>query len=102
MSKLRKFYREAADEHFKPNMVNNPEDDEAMIEICKKVMRDNGIPYTEENEDDWLEFVYRANELCELQEKGYYYHRVKDDSKPSGWDYVAEILPPYVPPEKPT
>jgi hypothetical protein len=87
MAELRDYYRGKANQFFKASMVNNTDDENAMLDACKRCMMDNKIPMTDD-EDEWLEFVYRAQEICELDEKGYYYHRVR---KPNGdWDYVLE------------
>lgn len=87
MAQLREFYRAKADALFKANMVNDPDDGESMVAVCLKLMEDNGVPITDD-EDEWLEFVYRAGEICELQEKGYYYHRVKKAD--GSWGFKLE------------
>lgn len=83
----RDFYRSACDRHFLPSVINDWEDDEALIAVCKRVMDANKIPHEaddaqhpnhagwtgDSNEGNWLEFVYRAQELCEMADKGHCY-----------------------------
>lgn len=47
---------------------------------------------SEAKEDILLGFCSRVDQIMRLSEDGYVYHRVKDDSKPNGWDYVLETL----------
>lgn len=68
MAQLREFYRAKADQHFKTSMINNADDEKAMLAVCQRVMEENNVPITDD-EDEWLEFVYRAQEICELEEK---------------------------------
>lgn len=95
MSNFREFYRAQAEKLFNPALINNPDDEEAMVEKCLNIMRENKVPLSED-EDEWLEFVYRAIEICELHENGYYYHRVRNPNKRDGWDYVVETLPEFL------
>ena len=72
--KIRDFYRKKCDELFDPRQINNEEDDEAVLEYCKKLMNENGIANEGlADEDDWLEFVYRAGEILEIEREGYCY-----------------------------
>lgn len=49
-------------------------------------------PYlSEAQEDVLLGCVARIHEIMKLSEDGYFYHKVKDPSKPNGWDYVLEL-----------
>lgn len=84
MSKLREYYRSEANELFKPEQLNMREADfandfnpcaweEYLQEHCFKLMDEGNVTYKLENEDDWLEFVYRAQELLEIHENGYVY-----------------------------
>ena len=73
---MQEFYRAQANQIFKPNAINNPDDEEYLIAHCKALMNENNIPLSED-EDEWLEFVYRAIELIELNEKGYCYSGVR-------------------------
>jgi hypothetical protein len=45
---------------------------------------------TDAQEDVLLGFCSRVNQIQQLSEDGYVYHKVKDNNKPSGWDYVLE------------
>lgn len=93
MTPLQQYYRAAADTLFKASMVNDPEDTDALLRVCRRLMDDNGIIYNEDT-DDWLEFAYRAGEICELSENGYCYRWVDNPDKPGGKEYRLEAISP--------
>jgi len=71
------FYRHKCDELFNISAWNgDPEDDEGLINHCCKIMDKHDIPNEGvADEDDWLEFVYRASELLEIKAEGFHYIR---------------------------
>ncbi|MBW3243482.1 hypothetical protein KUV57_12480 [Epibacterium sp. DP7N7-1] len=91
-------YIDLANEVFKPNLVNNPEDFEELYRACKELMHQNGMMCPEDPEDPVfmthepvneehpvMEFIYRAQQICEINETGFIYHKV-------GSDYVLETI----------
>jgi len=86
MSSMSKFWRLLCDELFKPSGCNNREDTDALIEHCLNLIVNAGYP--EPSEDHLLEFVYRAGEILEIQEKGFCYIKVRNAAKRGGWDTV--------------
>jgi len=79
-------YRQLAYDTFEPQLISDPENDEHILEVCEKLIREAGYPLGDE--DDWLEYVYAANEMVAIVQEGHVYRRERDDSKPGGWDYV--------------
>lgn len=95
---LHQRYHDLANEVFNPNMINDPEDFDALYATCKRLMHQNGMMCPEDPEDEAfmthepvteehpvMSFIYRASALCELGENGFVYHREGDD-------YVLETL----------
>ncbi|MEP3668228.1 MAG: hypothetical protein ABJN42_16000 [Roseibium sp.] len=95
---LHQKYHDLANEVFNPNLINDPDDFDALYNTCKRLMRENGMmcpedpdgpefdahrPVTEEH--PVMSFIYRAQALCELGENGFVYHREGDD-------YVLETM----------
>lgn len=71
---IQNFYRQKCDELFNTNAWNGAEDDEGLIEHCCRIMdKHNILNQGDADEDDWLEFVYRANELLAIKADGYHY-----------------------------
>ena len=50
--------------------------DEVLVDICCEILEENGISVDTES-DGFLEFVYRAQELLEIDQNGYSYRWVK-------------------------
>lgn len=79
------FYRELAYKTFQPQLISNPEDSERVLEVCETQIKTSGYPQPLD-EDDFLEYVYAAQEMTEIQLKGHVYRR---ERKPNGdWDFV--------------
>ena len=68
----KQYYIDAANKIFSPSAINDPDDEQFMIHHCLDLMRKNKVMISDDP-DEWLHFVYRAIELCELQENGYCY-----------------------------
>ena len=80
-------YRQLAYDTFEPQLITDLDDDDKLIEVCQSLIKEAGYPLGD-NEDDWLEYVYAAQEIVTIQQTGWVYRRESDASKPNGWDYV--------------
>lgn len=78
---IQNFYRKKCDEIFDSKNLND-RDDEALVNHCKKLMDQHNIANDGiADDDDWLEFVYRAGEIIEIEENGYCYMHENGDYK---------------------
>jgi len=80
-------YRQLAYDNFEPQLIRDMEDDALMLAVCQKEIKNAGFPIPDDD-DIWLEFVYAAQEMVAIQQKGFVYINVRDESKPDGWDYM--------------
>ena len=87
MSGVEAMYRQLAYDNFEPQLIRDLEDDENVLEVCQQEIERLGFPLPDD-EDVWLEFVYAAQEMVEIQQNGFVYRKERDDSKPGGWDHV--------------
>lgn len=71
-------YRQLAINTFHPQMIADIENNERVIEVCQTELELAGYPCTDENEDDWMEYVYMACEIWEIAINGFVYRREKD------------------------
>ena len=65
-------------------MIADIEDDARVIEVCQTELADAGYPCSDENEDDWMEYVYMACEIWEIAINGFTYRREKDANYSNG------------------
>lgn len=81
-------YAQLAINTFHPQMIVDVEDDDKMFEVCKTEILKAGYPINEDNEDEWLEYIYMAQEMCEISKNGHVYKRERNSKKRNGWEYV--------------
>ena len=81
-------YRQLAIDTFIPQWVADLDDDDRLLEICVEEIEKAGYPCSDENEDDWLEYVYMAQEMWLISRTGYVYCRERNPNKRDGWEFV--------------
>ena len=88
MSAFGAAYRQLAIDNFQPQMIADIEDTDRVMEVCQQEMADLGYPCHDENEDDWLEFVYAATEMWQIVHEGFVYRSEPNPAKRGGREMV--------------
>tara|TARA_R110000851_G_scaffold59347_6_gene137358 strand:- start:122 stop:433 length:312 start_codon:yes stop_codon:yes gene_type:complete len=85
-------YKKLAQNIFNPQLIVDLDDADRVIEVCRSLIASAGYPLPENDDysddDEWLEFVYEAQDMCEISQKGFAYKRERNEEKRGGWEYV--------------
>lgn len=81
-------YRQLAYDKFNAQMITDIEDTDRVLEVCQREIKEAGYPCTDTNEDDWMEFVYAAQEIWDIVNIGHVYRREPNPNKPGGSEMV--------------
>lgn len=81
-------YRQLAIDNFNTQMIADIENTDRVIEVCQEDLERLGYPANETNEDDWIEYVYMAQEMWEIARNGHVYRRKPNPDKLDGWEFV--------------
>ena len=58
---------------FQPQLIRDIEDTDNVLEVCRKLITENGYPLKEDDgeSEGWIEFVYEAQDMWQIANEGY-------------------------------